>query len=157
MSHVWSVSNLTLTTRLRLYMSFVVPVLLYASKTGTTTRSDLARLQAFHMGCQRGILGVHWYERVTNIAVARRTNLPSIGSLIATRRYSLFGHVFRKSSDVPSNMALKMSRDMSMSRRIPPTWKHARGRPRSSWTAQLKSDTGVSVGTSWKRASDRDV
>jgi len=44
-----------------------------------------------------------------------------------------------------------------MSRRVPPTWKHLRGRSRSSWTAQLKSDTGVPVGTSCKQGSDRDV
>jgi len=67
------------------------------------------------------ILGVHsdWYEHVTNIVVSRRTNLPHFGSLIAARRYSLFGHVVRLSQDVPSNMALKICRDMSISRRIP--------------------------------------
>jgi len=65
---------------------------------------------------QRRILGVHWYEHVTNIAVARRTNLPHIGALIAARRYSLFGHVVRQPADIPSNMALKICRDMSMSR-----------------------------------------
>jgi len=69
--HVWSLSHLTLITRLRLYMSFVVPTLLYASKTWTTTGLNLARLQSFHMRCQRRILGVYWYEHVTNIAVAR--------------------------------------------------------------------------------------
>jgi len=157
MSHVWSLSHLTLTTRLRLYMSLVVPVLWYASETWTTTSSDLARLQALHIRCQGRILGVHWYERVTNIVVSRRTNFPHIGSLLASRKYFLFGHVVRQFLDVPRNMALKMCRDMSTSRRIPPTWKHPRGRPHSSWTAQLKSNTGVPVGSSWKRASDRDV
>jgi len=122
-SCVWSVSHLTLTTRLCLYMSLVVPVLLYASETWNTTGSDLARLQAFHMRCQRLIIGVHWYEHVTNIAVACRTNLPHIGALIAAKIYSFFGHVVRQSPDVPSNMALKMCREMSISRRIPPTWK----------------------------------
>jgi len=63
MSHVWSLSHLTHTTRLCLYMPLVVPVLLYASETWTTTRSDLARSQAFHMRSQRRILGLHWYER----------------------------------------------------------------------------------------------
>jgi len=130
--YAFSMSHLTLTTRLRLYMPFVDPVLLYASETSTTTSSDLARLQDFHMKCQRRILGVHWYEHVTNIVVSLWTNLPHIGSLIAARRYSLFGHVVCQYPNVPSNMALKMCRDMSMSRHIPPTWKRTRGRPHST-------------------------
>jgi len=35
-------------------------------------------MQVFHMRCQRRIFGVHWYEHVTNIAVAYQTNLPHI-------------------------------------------------------------------------------
>jgi len=62
MSLVWSLSYLTLTTRLHLYMSLVVPVLLYASETWTITGSDFARLHAFHMRCQCRIFGVHWNE-----------------------------------------------------------------------------------------------
>jgi len=100
---------------------------------------------------------VHGYEHVMNIVVSRRTNLPHIGSLIAARRYSLFGHVVRQFPDVPSNMAPKLCRDMFMSRCIPPAWKRPRGRPHSSWTAQLKSNTGFQVGTSWKQARYRDV
>jgi len=44
-----------------------------------------------------------------------------------------------------------------MKRRIPTSWKRPRGRPPSSWIIQIRSDTGVSVATSWKRASDRVV
>jgi len=119
MSHVWSLSHLTPPTRLRLYMSLVGKVLLYVSVTWTTTGSDLARLQAFHMKCQHRILGVYWYEHVTNNPVACQTNLPHNGALIAARRYSLF----RQSADwvYSSTIRFKMCRDMSMSRRIPPT------------------------------------
>jgi len=40
-------------TKLRLYSTLVLPVLLYASETWTTTKQDLARLQDFHMKSQR--------------------------------------------------------------------------------------------------------
>jgi len=97
---------------------------------------------------------VHRYERVTNVSVASRINLPHIGALIAARRYILFGHVVRLPADVPCNITLRMWRETSMKRRIPTSWKRARGRPRSSW---IRSNTGVPVATSWKRASDRVV
>jgi len=34
------------------------------------------------MMCQTTILGMNWYEHITNIAVAHRTNFPHIGALI---------------------------------------------------------------------------
>jgi len=64
MSHVWRQSHLTLATQLRLYMSLVVSILLYASDTWTTTSADLAHL---HIRCQCRIINVRWYERVTNV------------------------------------------------------------------------------------------
>jgi len=109
------------------------------------------------MRCQHRFPGVHWFEHVTNIPVARRTNLPHIGAFIPARRYSLFGQVVGYAAEVASNMTPKMCRDISMNCRIPATWKRPRGRPHSSWIAQVKSDTGVPVANSWKRANDRDV
>ena len=157
LSRVWHQSHLTLTTRLRLYMSLVVPVLLYGSETWTTTKADIARLQAFHMRCQRRILGVHWYDHITNVAIASQTRLPHIANIIAQRRYSLFGHVVRLPALTPGNMALKLCRDVSVGRRIPSNWKRPRGRPRLTWISQFKADTGVPVATSWSRALDRRV
>jgi len=91
-------------------------------------------------------------EHVTNIAIVRRTNLPHIGSLIAARRY-LWSH--RPSICVCS----QQHGPQDVQRHVHKPWytlnmEAPRGRLRSSWTAQLKSDTGVPLGTSWKRAWD---
>ena len=56
--NVWWHTHLSLSTKLRLYHTLVVRVLFYASKTWTITVADLARLQAFHMSCQRQILNM---------------------------------------------------------------------------------------------------
>jgi len=42
-----------------------------------------------------------------------------------------------------------------MGRRIPSGWRRPKGQPRTSWTSQLKKDTGVPTATSWRRAVDR--
>jgi len=47
--HVWRQCHLMLSTKFCLYYTLVLPVLLYSSETWTTTKQDLARLQAFHM------------------------------------------------------------------------------------------------------------
>jgi len=85
-------------------------------------------------------------EHVTNIAVVRRTNLPHIGALIAAHPPI--------PADVQSSIALRICRDTSMSC---PCMDAPRVRLRSSWIAQLKSDTCDPVASSWMRTSDRDV
>ena len=86
---IWRQPQLTLHTKLRLYMSLIVPILLYASETWTTTKVDLNHLQAFHMRCQRQILGIRWFHKIRNVEVAPRTGLPHIGDLIDTRSLAM--------------------------------------------------------------------
>ena len=59
---IWRQQHL-LATKLRLYMTLIVPMLLYASETWTSTKVNLNHLQAFHMRCQRRILGVRWFNK----------------------------------------------------------------------------------------------
>ena len=157
LSRIWRQRQLSLSTKLRLYTTLVLPVLLYASETWTMTKLDLAHLQAFHMRSQRCILSVRWQDHVTNAAVHARTGLPHIGDVIQARRHSLFGHVVRLPPSVPSNAALRLCRDISMNRRIPGGWRRPRGRPCATWISQFKKDTGVPIATSWSRAEDRQT
>jgi hypothetical protein len=55
---VWRNGRLKLHSKLRIYMTCVVPVLLYGSETWVLLKSDMSRLEAFHMRCQRRILGI---------------------------------------------------------------------------------------------------
>ena len=152
---IWRQPHLSLTTKLRMYMSLIMPILLYASETWTSTKADLDHLQAFHMRCQRRILGVRWFHKITNAEIIRRTGLPHIGNLIQKRRHALFGHVVRMDPQAPAHVSLRLCRDIAMSRRLPPGWKRPRGRPRTTWSDQLKKDSGKPVSTLWIRAQDR--
>jgi hypothetical protein len=154
---IWRQPRLTLQTKLRLYMSLIAPILLYASETWTMTKADTAHLQAFHMRCQRRILGVRWFDKVKNAVITRRTGLSHIGDIIQRRRHSLFGHAARMDPSAPANMSLKLCRDISMVRRVPAGWKRPRGRPRTTWLDQLRQDTGKPVATLWTRAQDRQL
>jgi hypothetical protein len=50
---IWRQSRLLLTTKLRLYMPLIVPILLYASETWTSTKADLNHQQAIHIDHMR--------------------------------------------------------------------------------------------------------
>ena len=69
--------------------------------SSTFLQEDLRKLEAFHMHCQRMILGIRWHDLVRNTEVVDRTNLPSVRDVIAKRRNSLFGHVVRPHASPP--------------------------------------------------------
>ena len=106
------------------------------------------QLQVFH------ILGVRCFHQIKNHDITRRTGLPHIGDLIQKRRQALFGHVARIYSQAPAHVALKLCRDIAMGRRVPLGWRSPWGRPRSTWSDQLKKDRGKSMSTLWTPAQE---
>ena len=92
---VWRQRNLRLATKLRLYETCVLSVLLYCSESWTLLKADVDRLQAFHMRSLRCILGIRWLDYVTNAEVRDHTGLEDIEPRIRRRRLALFWHVVR--------------------------------------------------------------
>ena len=84
---------------IRLYNALVISVLLYGSETWTPLKADERRLEAFHMNCQRRILGIRWFHFVTNASVASQTGEEGLAIRICRRRLSIFGHVRRLPED----------------------------------------------------------
>jgi len=80
----------------RLYNALVISVLLYGSETWTLLKADERRLEAFHMNCQRRILGIrNWFHFVTNTSVTSQTGKQGLAIRICWRRLSIFDHVRR--------------------------------------------------------------
>jgi len=48
----------------------------YGSETWTMRKVDSDRIQSFHMQALRRILGIRWYDKVSNAVVNERTKLP---------------------------------------------------------------------------------
>ena len=109
LSRVWSQHGLSSSTKFKVYQACIISVLLYGSETWTLLSSDAARLQAFHMRCQRRILGVRWQDKVRNVVISERSGLPDITDIIESRRTALFGHVVRLPDCVPAHQALKIA------------------------------------------------
>jgi len=57
----------------RLYQALVLSVLMYAAETCTLLAAETRALEAFHMRCQRQILGVRWFDFIRNDEIALRT------------------------------------------------------------------------------------
>jgi len=120
-------------------------------------KEDSRRLQAFHMTCQRRILGIRWNDFITNKAVADSTNLPSILSTIATRRHSIFGHIRRLPDNTPARTALKLIVNSRSGDTPHHDWNRPAGRPRTTWMSQTVRDTGLTAADAWAIADDRST
>ena len=114
MNKVWRQTRLQLQTKLRLYQTCILSILLYGSETWTLLQEDLRKLEAFHMRCQRMIIGIRWHDFVRNTEVVDRTDLSSVRDVIAKRRNSLFGHVVRLDDHTPAHRALLQSQQQEL-------------------------------------------
>ena len=151
----WTHARLSLATKLRLYITLIVPTMLYASETWTVNKIDLDRLQTIHMRCQQRILSVRWFDKIRNTMISSRTGQPTTSDMLHDCRHSLFGHVIRMDPLSLANQALMLCRDISMNRSLPADWKRPRGRPCNTWVGQVRKDGGIPISTAWTRAMDR--
>ena len=104
-SSLGAVVLLDLTNGYREASATTVSVLLYGSETWTMRKTDSDKVQAFHMSSQRRILGIRWYDHVTNSTVKETTGLADLTLMIADRRHSVFGHICRLSTESPVRRA----------------------------------------------------
>ncbi|KAI8482291.1 hypothetical protein Bbelb_399820 [Branchiostoma belcheri] len=137
LSKIWSDRRLSVHTKLRLYNSLVLSILLYGAEAWTLTSTQERHLDAFDAKCLRRILGIRWYDRVTNIALRRSTNQPPVSQKIRAARLRLFGHLARSSPpSEPARLLLEPT---------PTNWTRPRGRPRQKWLDVLSSDLRAAV------------
>ena len=132
-------------------------VLLYGCQAWTILKADLSRLEAFHMQCQRRILGLRWFDFVRNETVLAISKLRSVADTIASLRHSLFGHIRRLPDSVPAHRAARCAVLLDEGHRPNVTWRRRRGRPRLSWLKQVVTAVGLGAQDCWRMGQSRGV
>ena len=95
LSKVWRTGEFRRETKLRIFKSNIIAVLLYGCETWRMTKADEKRLDTFLHKCLRRILKVHWPMRVSNDEIRRRAGTEKISSQLRRRRWKWIGHVLR--------------------------------------------------------------
>ena len=72
-SSIWTSSRLSLALKMRLYNSLIISIITYSSASWTFTKAQKKRLDAFNTKALRRIVGVRWYDYVTNASILSRT------------------------------------------------------------------------------------
>jgi len=64
-------------------------------QTWSLTSIGWRKLEAFHMRCQRRILGTKWSDFIRNVDLRSASGQESLESVVCLRRFRLFGHIAR--------------------------------------------------------------
>ena len=137
LSSIWTSSRLSLALKMRLYNSLIISIITYSSASWTLTKAQKKRLDAFNTKALRRIVGVRWYDYVTNASILSRTRQPPLTTTIRKLRLSAFGHICRLQS---CTQAIDI-----LASKPPSSWRRPRGRPPLRWADQIVNDTQMSL------------
>lgn len=98
-NRVWRSHDLKLSTKIMVYKAIIIPTLLYASETWCSYKSDMKKLDTFHLRCLRSILRIKWQDKVPNTEVLRRVGMPGIEALIMKHQLRWCGHIVRMENE----------------------------------------------------------
>lgn len=94
-TRVFQSHDLKLTTKISVYMSVVLPNLLYSCETWVLYRKHIRILDRFHLKCLRDIMNIRWSDCVRNTNVLRKANVGGIEMYLMRRQLRWCGHVSR--------------------------------------------------------------
>ena len=130
-NQIWR-SRLTISTKLKLYNTCILPIFLYGSDCWAISKTDARKIDALDQWCQRMLLGIKWYQSVRNDDVWRLTKQPKLTAIIQSCRLTLFGHIMRMDDNANAKRILFAS--------PPADWRRQLGPPRITWLSTVQQD-----------------
>ena len=91
LNKTWYNKNISLKTKIRIYESSVLTILLYAAETWETNKLQIHRSEVFHRSSLRRFLRVKLFIHMRNSETLQRKNQSEIGLLAAIRRLRCLG------------------------------------------------------------------
>ena len=150
LQNIWKSNQYTTKTKIRLYNSNVKSILLYGSECWRVVKGDMAKIGAFHNGCLRKICRIFWPNKISNVALYKKTGCNSAVLEMKRRRLRWLGHVLRMPGDSIPKVALRWT----------PPGKRKRGRPKMTWRQTVMAELremGLSWGEAQASAKDRTL
>ena len=98
---VFDSHDLTISTKLNVYVQCLTRLLMYSSETWTLYRHNVNQLRTVQQRHLRKILRIKWDHYVSNEEVLRRANAEDIEVILVRNRLQWLGHVSRMDDDRP--------------------------------------------------------
>ena len=148
LSRVWKSKDISFISKMKLFKTLVLSILLYGCESWTLTADLEKRIQAFENKCFRRLLQIPWFEHKTNVFVQEQVAALAgpqepLLAVVKRRKLTWFGHVTRHNS--LSKTILQGT--IEGGRR--------RGRQRKSWMEDVKNWTNLDMPQLLTQAMDR--
>ena len=145
---IWKSTSIKLNTKLKIFRSNILSVLLYGAECWKTTTTIEQKLEVFQNKCLRRILKIFWPNIISNEELRNRAGISPIAEVIQKRRWQWLGHVLRMSTQSIPRTALRWT----------PLGRRNRGRPKETWRRTIDKDLkarGLTINTAPNIAADR--
>ena len=106
MENIHERKKLKISKKVRVYNSYVKPVLTYNSSAWAVNKNIEAKLDAFHRKQLKRVIGIFYPNRISNKEIYKKTNSILLSVEIAGARWRMLGHILRK-PDTPAFQAMK--------------------------------------------------
>jgi hypothetical protein len=149
LKNFWQAKNISTHTKIRIYKSNILSILLYGSETWKITNNIIQKLEVFQNRCLRRILQIYWPNKISNQELRSRTGVRPVEMEVKARRWKWIGHVSRMERDAVPRVALRWTAD----------GKRKRGRPKETWRRTVEremKDQNLTWDKIARRASDRE-
>ena len=135
-------SQLKMKTKLKIFKSNVVAVLLYGCETWRMTKRDATKLDVFLHKSLRRIMKIYWPMKTSNEEIRNRASISTINEQIFRRCWKFIGHIFRIEPSKHPKTALTWALEGRLSR----------GRPKETWCRTGKKERTALGFSSWSEA-----
>ena len=139
---IWSSKAISRRTKLRLYKTLVVPVLLYGCETWKMNKGDNKAVDVFLNKCLRRIFNIQWQDHISTEELLRRANMNPLSEEVKWRRWKMIGHILRQDQNNDCNTAMTWA----------PEGRRRRGRPKTTWRRTVEKERDEAGWTSWAEA-----
>ena len=133
-------NHISFLIKVKLYESLVMAIMLYSAELWPLTVKLMKTLEAAHHKFQQRLLGMKWYDRVSNVEVSKRTRMAKLEEIIKER----LGYVIRMEDCRVPNQALNCNLS-SVNRKS--------GRLQKNWQDIIQRDL-KDIGLTWDEASE---
>lgn len=135
-------------TKIKIFNSNVLSVLLYGSECWKTSLLIERKLEVFQTKSLIRILKIFWPNTISNEDLLKRTGMTTISEIIQARRWRWLGHFLRMPPNSLPRVALRWT----------PQGKRNRGQPKETWRRTALKDLksrDLSMETAPRVAADR--
>ena len=99
--------DITLPTKVHLFMAMVFPVVIYGCESWTVKKAEHRRIDALELWCWRRLLRVPWTARRSNLSILKEISPEySLEGLMLNVKLQYFGHLMRRVDSLEKTLML---------------------------------------------------